>query len=59
MKTFNKKEVFEMFDKLFLFDEYKNGYVTTAMAINHLKKNGITIPIEEGEVESKTFKLIK
>ena len=59
MKTFNENEVFELFNKLFWFDEYKNGYVTTTMAINHLKKNGITIPIQEEEVEYKTFKLIK
>lgn len=59
MKTFNEQEVVELFDKLFLFDEYKNAYVTSAMAINHLKKNGMTLTIKGEEVECKTFRLIK
>ena len=58
MKTFNEKEVYQIFNNLFRFDEYKNGYVTTEMAIDHLRRNGIVEPAEEDEDVFKEFTLI-
>jgi hypothetical protein len=58
MKTFNEKEVYQIFNNLFRFDEYKNGYVTTEMAINHLRRNGIVEPAEEAVEDFKEFTLI-
>jgi hypothetical protein len=57
---FSEKEVFEMFNSLFRFDDYKNGYVTSDMAKKHLEKNGIIRPKKEQEHEDyyKKFTLI-
>ncbi|MEJ6736276.1 MAG: hypothetical protein QNK84_04505 [Flavobacteriales bacterium] len=55
MKMFNKEEVFEIFDSLFRFDDYENGYVTSGMAKKCLQKNGIIKSIEDTGDDCKEF----
>lgn len=60
MKIFTEKEVFEMFDSLFRFDDYENGYVTSGMAKKLLQEKGIIKSLEKGggEDSAKKFNLI-
>jgi len=53
-----KKKCIKYLTTSFRFDDYKNGYVTTEMAINHLKRIGIVEHTEDEDVVFKEFTLI-